>query len=190
MALGGSLVSRDESILERIKFTRKCTGAIQSPFNAWLTLNGIKTLPIRIRSQSQTATTIASWLDEQPEIKSVFHPSLATGKAKEIADRQHIGLHGAVVSFEIQGGYEAGCRFVEELKLCTLVEHVGSVETLITHPASMTHADVPRDQRESVGITDGLLRLSVGLESVHELIPDLHRALQIAADHCLGVSCA
>tara|TARA_R110000868_G_scaffold241497_3_gene496925 strand:+ start:693111 stop:694322 length:1212 start_codon:yes stop_codon:yes gene_type:complete len=190
VALGGSLVSRDESILERIKFTRKCTGTIQSPFNAWLTLNGIKTLPLRIRSQSQSATTIASWLDEQPEIKSVFHPSLATGKAKEIADRQHIGLHGAVVSFEIQGGYQAGCRFVEELKLCTLVEHVGSVETLITHPASMTHADVPRDQRESVGITDGLLRLSVGLESVHELIPDLHRALQIAADHCLGVSCA
>ena len=190
VALGGSLVSKDEKILERIKFIRKCTGAIQSPFNAWLTLNGLKTLPLRIRSQSQSATTIASWLDEQSEIKAVFHPSLASGDAKIITDRQHIGLHGAVVSFEIQGGYKAGCRFVEELKLCTLVEHVGSVETLITHPSSMTHADVPRDQRESVGISDGLLRLSVGLEGVDELIADLGQALQIAVEQYSGVTCA
>lgn len=193
VALGGALVARDESLIERIRFIRKCTGAIQSPFNAWLTINGIKTLPLRVRAQSEQAAAIAAWLGEHAGIKSVFHPSLATGESASIAERQHIGAHGAVVSFEIEGGYEAGCRFVESLRLCTLVEHVGSVETLITHPASMTHADVPRDQREQVGITDGLLRLSVGLESLDELILDIAGALDIAScpvEECLEVSSA
>lgn len=180
VALGGALVARDESILDRIRFIRKCTGAIQSPMNAWLTINGIKTLPIRVRTQSEYAESIAEWLSNHPSIDRVFHPSLVTGAAAEIADRQHNGGHGAVVSFEIAGGYEAGCRFVESLQLCTMVEHVGSVETLITHPASMTHADVPRELREENGITDGLLRLSVGLEGVEELIADLEQALQRA----------
>jgi len=177
VALGGALVTRDAKLLERVRWIRKCTGAIQSPLSAWLTTNGVKTLPLRVRTQSGAAETVAAWLAAQPEIKSVFHPSLAQGKAKEIADRQHLGGHGAVVSFEIEGGFDAGCRFVESLKLCTLVEHVGSVETLITHPASMTHADVPREQREAVGVTDGLLRLSVGLERVDEIIADLRQGL-------------
>lgn len=177
VALGGALVVKDQSLLERLRFIRKCTGAIQSPFNAWLTINGLKTLPLRVRAQSKSAQTIAEWLDDQPQIRSVYHPSLARGQSKEIVDRQHSGLHGAVVSFEIEGGYDAGCAFVQNLKLCTLVEHVGSVETLITHPASMTHADVPPEQREEAGISDGLLRLSVGIENVDELIGDLRDAL-------------
>lgn len=181
VALGGAIVARDQSILDRIRFIRKCTGAIQSPLNAWLTLNGIKTLPLRVRTQSAQAEKIADWLHKHPQIQRVFHPSLADGADAAIADRQHIGGHGAVVSFEISGGYSAGCKFVESLKLCTLVEHVGSVETLITHPASMTHADVDRAQREQVGITDGLLRLSVGLEDADELIDDLAQALEAAA---------
>lgn len=184
IALGGSIVSRDEKLLDRVRFIRKCTGAIQSPFNAWLTSNGVKTLPLRIRAQSGSAETIAKWLSERAEIESVYHPSLLDGEARAIADRQHLvgngGGHGAVVSFEIRGGYDAGCAFVQNLKLCTLVEHVGSVETLITHPASMTHADVPRDQRLEVGISDGLLRLSVGLEEVNELIADLRVGLEAA----------
>tara|TARA_R110002073_G_scaffold336260_1_gene531308 strand:- start:36997 stop:38265 length:1269 start_codon:yes stop_codon:yes gene_type:complete len=187
VALGGALVSKNQEVLDRIRFIRKCTGAIQSPFNAWLTINGLKTLPLRIRAQSQSASKLARWLSEQPEIKAVFHPSLASGDDRVIADRQHIGEHGAVVSFEIVGGYDAGCCFVEQLNLCTLVEHVGSVETLITHPASMTHADVPTDQRRAVGISDGLLRLSVGLEGVDELIEDLGQALKIAASRCSEV---
>ena len=96
-------------------------------------------------------------------------------------EHQHLDGHGAVVSFEIAGGYDAACTFVESLQLCTLVEHVGSVETLITHPASMTHADVPPAQRESAGITDGLLRLSVGLEPTHELLNDIEHALALAS---------
>jgi len=192
VALGGALVTNDQAILDRIRFIRKCTGAIQSPFNAWLTLNGLKTLPLRIRAQSSSATAIASWLNTNPDIQSVFHPALAQGQAKAIADRQHIGLHGAVVSFEIKGDYQAACRFVEALKLCTLVEHVGSVETLITHPTSMTHADVPRDQRQAVGISDTLLRLSVGLETTDEIIADIEQALQAAnrpaTEPCLEVA--
>ncbi len=182
IALGGAIVSRDAELLERVRWIRKCTGAIQSPLSAWLTTNGVKTLPLRVRAQSKRAETVARWLSEQPEIRSVFHPSQATGDAKAIADRQHVGGHGAVVSFEIEGGYAAGCRFVEHLQLCTLVEHVGSVETLITHPASMTHADVPRDQREAVGVSDSLLRLSVGLEDVDEIIGDLRRGLDAVVD--------
>ncbi len=178
VALGGSIVSRDEEVIDRVRFIRKCTGGIQSPFNAWLTINGIKTLPLRMKAQSQSASKIATWLHNHPRIRAVYHPSLATGKTKEVIDRQHIGDHGAVVSFEIEGGLEAGFDFVQSLKLCTLVEHVGSVETLITHPASMTHADVARDEREQAGIKDGLLRLSVGLESVTELIDDIEQALQ------------
>lgn len=178
VALGGAIVSRNEELLKRFRFIRKCTGGIQSPFNAWLTSNGLKTLPLRIKAQSQSAEQIARWLTEHDGIDAVAHPSLFTGTQREIADRQHLGGHGAVVTFSIHGGYDAGCAFVQQLKLCTLVEHVGSVETLITHPASMTHADVPRDERLQAGIEDGTLRLSVGLEPVGELIADLQQALE------------
>ena len=181
VALGGALVVNDEALLERIRFIRKCTGAILSPFNAWLTINGIKTLPLRMRAQSKNAQSIAEWLVDHPGIESVFYPSLGEGESKVVADRQHIGGHGAVVSFTIKGGYDAGCAFVQSLKLCTLVEHVGSVETLITHPASMTHADVPSEQRAEAGISDGLLRLSVGIESLDELITDLGNGLKRVA---------
>ncbi|MCA9277543.1 MAG: aminotransferase class I/II-fold pyridoxal phosphate-dependent enzyme [Phycisphaeraceae bacterium] len=183
VALGGALVTRDQHLLDRIRFIRKCTGAIQTPFNAWLTINGLKTLPLRIRQQGANAETVAQWLNEQACIKAVYHPSLATGAARECAEAQHLGTvgkHGAVVTFEVEGGIDAGRAFVESLTLCTLVEHVGSVETLITHPASMTHADVPRDQRLEVGITDGLLRLSVGLEPTDAVIADLARGLEAA----------
>jgi cystathionine beta-lyase/cystathionine gamma-synthase len=187
VALGGSIVSRDEELLERVRFIRKCTGAIQSPFNGWLTSNGIKTLPLRINAQSRSAEQIATWLEDNTSIDCVCHPSLAVGHDASIIKRQHLGGHGAVVSFEVSGGYERACAFVQELKLCTLVEHVGSVETLITHPASMTHADVPREQRLAVGISDGLLRLSVGLEDVSELIADIEQALEVTKC-CIKIS--
>jgi cystathionine beta-lyase/cystathionine gamma-synthase len=193
VALGGALVVRDEELLERIRFIRKCTGAIQSPFNAWLTINGLKTLPLRVRAQSKSAETIAAWLAKQSEIESVYHPSLIDGETKIIVDRQHISGQGAVVSFVLKGGYDVGCAFVDHLKLCTLVEHVGSVETLITHPASMTHADVSREQRLEAGISDGLLRLSVGLEDLDELIADLRNGLDqlasVSASCCTQTAC-
>jgi len=181
VAMGGSLISRDEALLERLRFIRKCTGGIQTPYNAWLTLNGLRTLPLRMRAQSQSALAIAAWLIEQDGIAIVHHPSLLHGPAREIAEAQHLGhLHGAVVTFEVAGGIEAGKRFAGACRLCTLVEHVGSVETLLTHPASMTHADVPPAQREAAGVTGGLLRLSVGLEPVEAIMADLSVALEAA----------
>ena len=188
LALGGALVTRDSDLLERVRFVRKCTGAIQTPFNAWATINGLKTLPLRLTRQSQTASTIARWLDDHQAVEVVNYLGLATGADRELAESQHLPglegaqpLHGAVLSFEVRGGVEAARRVAEALELCTLVEHVGSVETLVTHPATMTHADVPIEQRRSCGIADGLLRLSVGLEPAEAVIADLDRAIALAA---------
>jgi cystathionine beta-lyase/cystathionine gamma-synthase len=177
VAVGGALVSRDDELLERLRFVRKSTGGIQTPMNAWLTLQGLKTLPLRIRRQSDTAAQVAAWLGGREDVSRVYYPSPVCGADASLAERQHRGGHGAVVSFELRGGFQTARRFVQRLRLCRLVEHVGSVETLITHPASMTHADVPLEQRRRVGIGDGLLRLSVGLEESEAIIDDLRRAL-------------
>ena len=173
-ALGGAIVSRDKALLDHLRFVRKCTGGIQSPLNAWLTLQGLKTLPLRLRRQSQTACRLTSWLADHPAIARVYYPST------KLAWGQHLGHHGAVIAFELHGGLKAARRFVEAVALCQFVEHVGSVETLVTHPATMTHADVSREQREIVGITDGLVRLSVGLEPVTAITADLDQALAAA----------
>jgi cystathionine beta-lyase/cystathionine gamma-synthase len=177
VATGGAVVSRDERLLERIRRVRKSTGSIQTPFNAWLTLNGLRTLPVRLAAQSASAARVARWLAQDGRVVRVEHPSLAAGEPARIAGAQHIGGHGAVVTFEVEGGLDGARWVVDRLSLARLVEHVGSVETLITHPATMTHADVPADQRREAGVTDGLLRLSVGLEPTVAIIEDLDRAL-------------
>ncbi len=181
VATGGALVSRDAALLDRLRFIRKSTGAIQTPFNAWLTLQGLKTLPLRIARASQSAEVIARWLTEQPGISGVFHPSLARGPVRDIALRQHLGAHGAVVTFELDADLAFTRAVVERLRFCRLAEHVGSVETLITHPATMTHADVKPDERRAAGISDSLLRLSVGLEDPARIIEDLAQALRAAS---------
>ncbi len=184
LALGGALVARDTALVDRIRFIRKCTGAIQSPFNAWTTINGLKTLPLRLERQSATAATVARWLDAHPDVDVVHYPGLREGR--ELADRQHQSLsrgeacHSAVLSFEVRGGISAARVVAESLELATLVEHVGSVETLVTHPATMTHADVPAEQRRAGGIADGLLRLSLGLEPAEAIIADLDQAITLA----------
>jgi cystathionine beta-lyase/cystathionine gamma-synthase len=185
LALGGAVVSRHETVLERLRFLRKCTGAIQSPFNAWVTLNGLKTLPIRLERQSRNAAEIARWLDAHPAVRLVHYPGLATEGVRRLAESQHghgtdgeAPLHGAVLSFELEGGLEAARVVAESLRLAALVEHVGSVNTLVTHPATMTHADVPADHRRACGIADGLLRLSVGIEPAAAIRADLHQALE------------
>lgn len=186
LALGGALVARDTAMLDRVRFVRKCTGAIQSPFNAWTTINGLKTLPLRLERQSATAATIARWLDAHPDVDVVNYPGLRSERDLELGDHQHRSLrgseacHGAVLSFEVRGGISAARVVAESLELATLVEHVGSVETLVTHPATMTHADVPAEQRRACGIADGLLRLSVGLEPADAIIADLDRAISLA----------
>jgi cystathionine beta-lyase/cystathionine gamma-synthase len=181
-SLGGAITSRDTAFLERVRWIRKCTGNIQAPFNAFQTIQGLKTLPLRMRQQSQNALVVAKWLESNALIETVYYPGLESCPQREIAERQHIGgLHGGVISFEIKGGVEAGTALLNGVKLCRLVEHIGSVETLITHPASMTHGDVPREQRLRVGLTDGLVRLSVGLEEPADIIADLEQAINAAA---------
>lgn len=185
-ALGGALTSRDAALLDRIRFIRKCTGSIQSPFNSWLTTRGIKTLPLRIREHSRHAQILAEWLSTHEQIATVYYPGLPNFEQKAIAARQHLGGHGGVVTFELKGGLEAGRVVMNNVHLCRLCEHIGGIESLVTHPASMTHGDVPVEQRERVGITDGLIRLSVGLEDPSDIIADLERAFALAK-HAVGV---
>lgn len=179
-ALGGAVTSRDEKFLDRLRFIRKCTGAIQTPFQAWLTSRGLGTLPLRLRQHSSNALEVARWLAKHPAIAKVNYPGLEDFPQRELALKQHKGGHGGIVSFELKGGTPAGVALLNNVKLCSLVEHLGSVETLITHPATMTHCDVPKAQREAVGITDGLVRLSVGIEEVEDIIADLAQAIAAA----------
>jgi len=180
VAVGGVVVSRDTGLLDRVRFIRKSTGGIQSPLNAWLTLNGLKTLPIRLERQCASADTIARWLSAHPAVTRAIYPGLPGFPQAEMAAAQHNGAHGAVVTFEVEGGAQAARTIASSVRVCRLVEHVGSVETLLTHSASMTHADVPARVRAEVGVTDGLLRLSVGLESPADIIADLSQAIERA----------
>jgi len=186
-ALGGALVTADPELLEKFVWVRKCTGAIQNPLGAWTTLQGLKTLPIRLHRQSSTAARLAEWLLTRDEVASVRYPGLAEGEQARLARAQHrpldgSRLHGAVVTIELAGGLDAARRLLGSLRLCRFVEHVGSVETLVTHPATMTHADVPRDQRIEAGLTDGLLRISVGLEEPEALLADWQQGLDAAGE--------
>ena len=179
VALGGAVVGRDEKLLEHLRFIRKSTGGIQTPFNAWLTIQGIKTLPLRVRRQSKTAERVAYWLAEHPAVQRTCYPTLHTSQ-RVLSERQHIGgYHGAVVSFALRDFDEAQIC-LNSLRFCRLAEHVGGLETLVTHPASMTHADVSAQRRAAVGITDGLIRVSVGLEDADAIIDDLAQAIDVA----------
>jgi cystathionine beta-lyase/cystathionine gamma-synthase len=179
--VGGSLATRDEKLLERFRLIRKTTGCIQSPQEAWLTLRGLKTLPSRIKQHSENATVVAEWLESHPAVAHVYYPGLASFPQRELAERQH-ALHGGMLAFEIKAGAEAAITLMNSVKLCSLAENLGAVETLITHPVSMTHADVPVPKRQEIGITDGLIRLSVGLEAPEDIIADLEQALAIATE--------
>ena len=185
VALGGALVARDPALLEELRFVRKCTGAIQSPFGAWLTLLGLKTLPLRLARQSESAELIAGRLARREDVVRVHYPTLSD---PGLAARQHRGAHGAVLSFELAGGYERACAVLRHVELCTLVEHVGSVESLLTHSASMTHGSVPPEERRAAGVSEGLLRLSVGLERPADVLADLERAFERSAEEV--ASCA
>ena len=174
--VGGALVTRDAELHERLAFLRNATGTIQSPFNAWLTLQGVKTLPLRMERHCANALAVARFLEDHPRVTRVNYPGLDSFPQREIAKRQQ-RAGGALLAFEVEGGTEAGIKVLNNTRLCALAENLGSAETLITHPASMTHAAVPVEQRMATGITDGLVRLSVGLENPDDLIEDLRRAL-------------
>ena len=174
--VGGAVITGTEALDESIRFIQNASGVIMSPWVAWLTLQGIKTLSIRMERQSANAQTIAEFLETHPKVAQVAYPGLPSFEQYDLA-RSQAGGFGAMLWFEVEGGVEAGKRLMDSVQLCTLAENLGSVETLITHPVTMTHADVERAERQRVGITDGLVRLSVGLEDVEDLIDDLSQAL-------------
>jgi cystathionine beta-lyase/cystathionine gamma-synthase len=174
--LGGALLTRDPALRARFDLVRKSLGTIQSPFEAWLTLRGIKTLEVRLARASASALAIARWLESRPEVASVAYPFLESFPQRELARRQQRS-GGTIVACELEGGAEAGIAFLNRVRLWSLAENLGAVESLVTHPASMTHASIPREERESLGIGDGLVRLSVGLEDPADLVRDLEQAL-------------
>jgi len=175
--LGGALITRDAGLHEKMTFLRNAIGAIQSPFNAWLTLQGVKTLPLRMERHSANALRVARFLESHPRVTRILYPGLESFPQYELARRQQ-GSGGALMAFEVEGGTEAGVRVMNGVRLCALAENLGAAETLVTHPASMTHAAVPVEQRLATGITDGLIRISVGLENPDDIIADLRRALE------------
>ena len=173
--LGGVIVARKD-FLKKMDPMYKNMGATLSPFEAWLTLRGIKTLHVRMRRQTESAMKIAEWLEGHPKVEWVKYPGLESHPQHTLAERQMDGF-GSMMSFELKGGIEAGRRLMNNVKLCCLAVSLGAVETLISHPSTMTHAVVPREERIKAGITDGLVRFSVGVEDVEDIIEDLDQAL-------------
>ena len=176
VSVGGSITAADEAQLEAIKFVRNCLGCNMSPMVAFYTLQGCKTMSTRLEAQSANALKIASFLETHAMAERVTYPGLDSFPQKALADSQASG-HGSMLWFEVKGGVESGKKLMAGLQLWSLAENLGSVESLVTHSVTMTHADMPREQRLKAGITDGLVRLSAGLESADDLIADLKQAL-------------
>jgi cystathionine beta-lyase/cystathionine gamma-synthase len=173
--LGGVLVCTKPEHSETFKFVQKCTGGILSPFDSYLLLRGVKTLAVRMEQHDKNGRVVASFLADRLGAEKVFYPGLETHPQHELATRQQRGF-GSMLSFET-GSLEAADRFAQRLKLCYLAESLGGVETLVCHPATMTHAAVGAEGRKKLGITDGLLRVSVGIEEVGDILADLGQAL-------------
>jgi cystathionine beta-lyase/cystathionine gamma-synthase len=174
-SIGGFVALNDEEDASWIQFVQNSIGAILSPFDSFLVLRGTKTLAVRMEKHDENGRAVASFLTEHPKVRKVYYPGLASHPQHEIAARQQKGF-GGMVAFET-GSLENAKKVLENVKLCTLAESLGGVESLISHPASMTHASVPAEKRDKLGITDGLVRVSVGIEDIEDIISDLDQAL-------------
>ncbi len=172
-------IGPNEALRERLAFLQNSIGAVAGPFDSFLALRGLKTLAIRMERHCASAQKIAAWLERHPKIARVYYPGLASHPQHALAKRQMPGF-GGMISAEIKGGLDAARRFLERTQLFALAESLGGVESLIEHPAIMTHASVPPEVRQQLGIGDGLVRLSVGIEDVNDLIADLEEALASA----------
>jgi cystathionine beta-lyase/cystathionine gamma-synthase len=173
--LGGVLVCSTAEQAEKLHFVQKAVGAILSPAECWLVLRGIKTLAVRMKQHDENGRVMANFLNSHRKVKKVFYPGLESHPQYELARRQMRGF-GSMITFET-GSLSNAKRFLKRLKLCTLGESLGGVETLISHPATMTHAAIGEKGRKAIGLTDGMVRISVGLEEVEDLIEDLDQAL-------------
>jgi methionine-gamma-lyase len=174
--VGGVLVAKDAAVHARLRDVMVTTGCNMDPHQAYLVIRGLKTLGLRVERAQQSALAIACWLESHPKVQSVRYIGLPSHPQHELAKRQMSGF-GSMIGFELEGGLEAGRIVMDRVRLATLAVSLGGVETLIEHPASMTHAAMSKQVREAAGFTDGLVRYSVGIEDVDDLIADLDQAL-------------
>lgn len=174
--IGGIIITNREDLYEKLRFVQKTTGAASSPFDCWLTLLGVKTLPLRMDKHSTNGMAVAEYLENHSQVSRVNYPGLPSHPQHHIAKVQ-MSAYSGMMSFELKGGLKAGVTLMNSVELCSLAESLGAVETMVTHPASMTHASVPREDRLARGLTDGLVRLSVGIEDAEDILADLEQAL-------------
>lgn len=174
-SVGGILVVNDSSLAEHLYFIQNAAGAILSAFDSWLVLRGTKTLAVRMKQHEVNGRRVAEYLNSHRAVRQIYYPGLEDHPGHQLAKRQQHGF-GSMIAFET-GSLENANTVLKNVRLCSLAESLGGVETLISHPATMTHASIPRPDREKIGITDGLVRISVGIEDVEDLIADLDRAL-------------
>ena len=175
--IAGAIIGQKEFVVRAKEGALRNFGAVISPFNAWLTLQGLTTLPLRFARHSENATRVAAFLEAHPAVVWVRHPSLTSHPQHELAKRQ-MDAFGGMITWELKGGRAAGEHLVDHLQLCSLAVSLGDVRTLICHPASTTHSHVPAEIRRRTGITDGLVRISIGLEDAEDIIADLGQALE------------
>lgn len=179
--IGGVVLTNDSSFQDKMRYQQKAIGAVPSPFDCWLVLAGLKTLHLRMARHSESALKVARFLDEHPKVERVIYPGLLSHPGHEVAKRQMKAFSG-MITFELRGGIAAGRSLMNSVRLCSLAESLGAVETMITHPATMTHADVPAEERRARGLSDSLVRLSVGIEDPSDIIEDLTSALEAPRD--------
>ena len=177
--VGGCVMTNDEGVAERLRFLQKSVGGVPGPFDCYMVLRGLKTLGVRMRQHVQSARVLADYLVSHSQVERVFYPGLTTHKGHEIASKQMKGP-GGMISFELAGGLPAATAFLKTLQIFVCAESLGGVEALAEHPAIMTHASVPAEARRALGIGDGLIRLSVGLEDIDDLRGDLERGFHAA----------
>jgi cystathionine gamma-lyase len=175
--VGGCMMTNSKKFRDQIFTLQNSIGPSMSPFDSWLVLRGIKTLAIRMKAHEENAMKVAEFLEKNKKVESVVYPGLKSHPQHAIAKKQMLG-HGGMITFFLKGGIRASKKFLETVEMFALAESLGGVESLIEHPAIMTHASVPKKVRESIGITDNLIRLSVGIEDVDDLIKDLKRAFK------------
>jgi cystathionine beta-lyase/cystathionine gamma-synthase len=177
--VGGALVTSNDAFAESLRFLQNACGAVPGPMDCWLALRGVKTLPVRMRQHEENARELASFLAGHPKVSKVFYPGLPSHPQHELAKRQATGFGGMISFVPGDGSLDTGRRVFDRFGLFTRAESLGGVESLVCHPASMTHASVPRETRLAMGFLDGLLRLSVGIEDVRDLRADLSQAMEV-----------
>jgi cystathionine beta-lyase/cystathionine gamma-synthase len=185
--IGGVVITDRQDIFDSLKFVQKTIGAVPSPFDCWLTLLGLKTLHPRMYRHAESAQRVAEFLESHDQVQRVSYPGLSSHPQHDVAKAQMSGFSG-MISFELKGGVPAGKTLMNGVKLCSLAESLGAVETMITHPATMTHVDVPVEERVARGLTDGLVRISVGIEDADDILEDLAQALKQVSPALAGAA--